>query len=116
MPKVYIGACEYEVRITKTQKETEKYLGKAKVKGDTRWVTRGKCFGDAKRIVVAHDIKSRQDRYEILLHEGIHAICMEYAENAALVDVGADEPAVAILSKSIASFLRQIKDNGVLDK
>jgi len=114
MPIVYIGACEYEIRIARTKKETEKYLGKPKEKGDTRWVTRGKCFGDAKRIVVAHDIKSRQDRYETLLHEGIHAVCMENAEVGSLADFGADEVAVAILTKGIASFLRQIRDNGVL--
>jgi hypothetical protein len=115
-PKVYIGACEYEVIMAKTKKVTEKYLGKPKVKNGRRHFVYGRCSFDGKHIVVRHDLRNGQDRYETLLHEGIHGICHEHSELPSLAILGEDETAVTILSKQIASFLRQIRDNGVLER
>lgn len=115
-PIVYIGACEYEVTLAKTKKESEKYLNKPTDRKGFRWVNRGKCIGSDKRIVITHNIKNRQDRYEVLVHEAFHAICFENAENETLCRLNYDEEALCILSKGIISFMRQIRDNGVLDQ
>lgn len=115
-PKVYIGACEYEIRITRTKKETEKYLGKPKLKDGRIHFVYGRCSFDDKRLVVRHDLRNGQDRYETLVHEGVHGICHEHSELPSLAVLGEDETAVTILSKAMVSFMRQIRDNGVLEK
>lgn len=51
-----------------------------------------------------------QDRFEVVLHEGIHAICHENRQNAILAELRDNENAIHLLSKFMVSYLRQTRD------
>jgi hypothetical protein len=68
---------------------------------------------DSRRIYVRKGIG--RDRFEVFLHEGLHAICHEHRNLGILAALRDTEEAVSVLAKGMTSYLRQTRD-GFWDK
>lgn len=110
MTKFFIGGCEWRL-----QEATTPRLKKQLHEGADHTKVNGRCFpGDKVILVAQHD--NRQERYETIVHEGIHAICYEHAHFKPFADIFNSEELTHILTKSIIGFQRQLMASEALAK
>ncbi len=64
----------------------------------------------SKRIWIKKGLGS--ERFEVMFHEGLHAVCAEGCFNGTVAALRDDEEAVTFLAKGMVSYLRQTRDWG----
>lgn len=99
---IYIGGSEWsvsEVPVVEKYKEGKK---------EKNFRICGLTTYNQRTIHVRKDLG--QARFEVLFHEGIHAVCHENRQNTTLADLRDDENAIHLLSKFMVSYLRQTRD------
>jgi len=103
--KLYIGSCIWDFE-EKSDNKTINAIDK-KEKALPNLVPIGACMADEKRILIRAGING-QDRFDAIIHEGIHAVSSEYLHNEALNHLFFNEDAVHILTKGIISYMNQL--------
>jgi hypothetical protein len=99
---VYIGGTEWTV-------SEVPFVEKYRVGGFRKDITLyGLADYKKRKIYVRRGIG--RDRFEVLLHEGLHAICHEHRNVGVLSELRDTEDAVSIIAKSLTSYLRQTRD------
>lgn len=99
---VYIGGTEWGVSEVPV---VEKYKRGRRARNMTLY---GLADYTDRRIYVRKGLGP--DRFEVFLHEGLHAICHEHRNVGLLSELRDTEEAISIISKSLTSYLRQTRD------
>ena len=76
----------------------------------------GRCLGgnSPPRILVRKGL-DKQERYEVFIHEGIHALCDEHRHFKPFADIFDSEEMTHMLTKGLVSYMRQLHALGMMD-
>lgn len=102
MKSVYIGGTEWGVSEVPI---VEKYRRGGRRKDITLY---GLADYKTRKIYVRKRIGP--DRFEVFLHEGLHAICHEHRNVGVLSELRDTEEAISIIAKNLTSYIRQTRD------
>ena len=106
---IYIGGAEWLI-IESDDARVDKMLQDGL---DPEFTGNGRCLAANKQIVIRKGLPI-QDRYETIVHEGIHAICEENRHFDPFCKIFKSEEFTHILTKGIVSYLRQIGSMGTI--
>ena len=109
--RIYVGGAEWWL-IESNDERVNKMLNDGLAVG---FEGNGRCFAANKQIVIRKGLPI-QDRFETLIHEGVHAVCEENRHFEPFCQLFKSEEMTHMLTKGIVSYMRQIRSLGMIGK